>query len=474
MTTSPHPSIDPGSQPPPPPRPEHADPTSPVRSRGWWWIALLIIAAAAGYWIYAKYGANTNVTRASGEVAPGSVASGQGQGAKGGQGGKGAQGGQGGGNRALPVIAQEAKKGDMDVFLSALGSVAPQNSVTVRTRVDGQLMRVAFREGQMVKAGDVLAEVDPRQFQVQLAQAEGQMAKDQALLKNAKVDVERYTMLFAQDSIAKQQLDTQVALVGQFEGTLKADQAQIDAARLQLTYARVTAPIGGRLGLRQVDVGNVVHPGDANGIVVIAQVRPISVLFTLPEDSLGGVVKRMREGAKLQVEAYDREQKVKLATGVLLTIDNQIDPTTGTIKLKAQFANDDEGLFPNQFVNVRMLINTIHDAVLIPSAAIQRGSQGTFVYVVKEDLTVTVRPIVIGPVLGEVSSIAKGLEIGERVVVDGADKLREGGKVELITREAQSAPGPGARRGQARDGQPRDGQRGEKGRRGATGGAPQQ
>jgi multidrug efflux system membrane fusion protein len=303
---------------------------------------------------------------------------------------------------------------------------------------------------------------------VQLAQAEGQMAKDQALFKNARQDVERYEMLFAQDSIAKQQLDTQKALVGQYEGAIKADQAQIDSAKLQLNYARVTAPIGGRLGLRQVDAGNIVHANDTNGIVVITQVRPISVVFTLPEDALGPVVNKLREGARLAVEAYDREQKVKLATGTLLTIDNQIDATTGTIKLKAQFANADERLFPNQFVNVRMLIDTQHEAILVPTAAIQRGAQGTFVYVVKEDLTVTVRPVVLGPALGESSSIAKGLAAGERVVVDGADKLREGGRVELITREAQSAPGPGARRAPPREGPPR----GEKGRRGG-GGPPQ-
>lgn len=445
MTTSPNQSIEPGAQ--HLPLPPNQRPPRGRRYR-WWLLATAIIAAAIiGYMMYAR-----TVTPA----APAASASGR-------------PGGPGGaGNRPLPVIAQAAKAGDMDVYLSALGAVVAQGSVTVRARVDGQLMRIAFREGQVVKAGDLLAEIDPRPFQVQLAQAEGQMAKDEALLKNARQDVERYTMLFAQDSIAKQQLDTQIAVVGQYEGTGKADQAQIDSAKLQLIYARVTAPIGGRLGLRQVDAGNIVHPGDANGIVVITQVRPISVVFTLPEDSLGRVVKRLREGAKLAVEAYDREQKVKLATGTLLTIDNQIDSTTGTIKLKAQFANEDESLFPNQFVNVRMLIDTQHGAILVPTAAIQRGAQGTFVYVVKGDLTVTVRPVTLGPALGETSSIAKGLEAGERVVIDGADKLREGGKIELITHEAQSAPGPGARRGPPRDGQPG----GEKGRRGG-GGQPQ-
>lgn len=352
------------------------------------------------------------------------------------------------------MIAADAKLGAMDVFLSALGSVAAQNSVIVRPRVDGQLMRIAFREGQNVKAGDLLAEVDPRPFQVQLAQAEGQMAKDQALVANARADVERYQQLFAQDSIAKQQLDTQIALVRQYEGTLKADQAQIESAKLQLSYARVTAPISGRLGLRQVDAGNVVRAGDANGLVVITQVRPITVVFTLPEDTVSRIASKLRAGTRLPVDAYDREQKLKLASGALASVDNQIDATTGTFKLKAQFTNEDESLFPNQFVNIRLLIDTLRDAILIPTAALQRGSQGIFVYVVNNDLSVSVRQVTPGPALGETTSIAKGLNAGEKVVTDGADKLREGGKVELITKEMQSAPGPGARKG-GRDGQGR-------------------
>ncbi|MEO8136682.1 MAG: MdtA/MuxA family multidrug efflux RND transporter periplasmic adaptor subunit, partial [Betaproteobacteria bacterium] len=368
----------------------------------------------------------------------------------------GGRAGAGGGNRPLPVVAEVAKTGEMNVFLSALGAVSALNSVTVHSRVDGQLMRIAFKEGQLVRAGDVLAEIDPRPFQVQLTQAEGQLAKDQALLSNARMDVERYATLFAQDSIARQQLDTQRSLVAQYEGAIKADQGQVESAKLQLTYSRVTAPIGGRLGLRQVDAGNVVHASDANGIVVITQVRPISVVFSLPEDVLGQVAGRLRGGAKLAVDAYDREQKVKLTTGVVVTIDNQIDPTTGTIRLKAQFPNDDERLFPNQFVNVRVLIETLHDAVLIPTPAIQRGTQGTFVYIVNVDMTVSVRPVTLGPAQAESTSIAKGLVAGDKVVVDGADKLREGGKVELITREAQRAPGPNARmRGTAGGGQPR-------------------
>jgi len=389
----------------------------------------------------------------------------QGGGGKGGSargaGGGGAKKGDAQGNRPLPVVAEDAKTGSMDVYINALGSVTALNTVTVHTRVDGQILQVAFNEGQFVRAGDLLAEIDPRQFQVQLTQAEGQMAKDQALLANARVDVERYAQLFAQDSIARQQLDTQRALVAQYEGTVKADQGAIDNAKLQLVYTHITAPISGRLGLRQVDAGNIVHPGDSNGLVVITQVQPIAVVFTLPEDALNQVRKRRREGAKLVVDAWDREQKVKLASGTLQSIDNQIDPTTGTVKLKAQFENKDEALFPNQFVNVQLLIDTLPDAVLIPTAAVQRGSQGTFVYVVQEDATVHVRPIALGPARGEITSVTSGLKAGEKIVVDGADKLREGGKVELITREQQNGAGQGGGRRQA--GQGGQGRRGGQG-----------
>ncbi len=367
--------------------------------------------------------------------------------------------------RALPVVAATVRTGSIDVYQMALGTVTPRNLVVVKPRIDGQLMRVAFQEGQIVKAGDLLAEIDPRPFEVQLTQATGQMAKDQALLKNAQLDLERYRALLAQDSISKQQVDTQEALVRQFEGTVQSDQGTIDSARLQLTYSRVTAPIGGRVGLRQVDPGNVVHAADASGLVVIAQLQPITVLFPIPEDNVPRVMGRLGSGETVVVEAWDRDQKVKLATGRLLTVDNQIDTATGTVKLKAEFPNANLALFPNQFVNVRMLVQTLPDATLVPSAAIQRGAPGTFVYVVKGDNTVSVTSVKLGPVQGETTAIASGLAPGDRVIVDGADKLREGARVELITREAQAAPAAGAAgRGPRGDrppgsGPPRDGQR---------------
>lgn len=349
------------------------------------------------------------------------------------------------GGRIVPVVAAAARKGDIDVYVGGLGTVTPRNTVTVKTRVDGQLMKLPFREGQLIKAGEMLAEVDPRPFQVQLTQAEGQMARDMALLKNAQVDLARYRTLFEQDSIAKQQLDTQEALVRQYEGVVKVDQGQIDNARLQLAYSRVTAPLAGRVGLRQVDPGNIIHASDANGLVVITQLQPITVVFTLPEDSVPTIMGRLVAGETLPVEAYDREQKKVLAKGTLLTVDNQIDPTTGTVKLKAQFANDDYALFPNQFVNARMRVETRHDVVLAPTAAIQRGVQGTYVYAVKPDQTVTVRPVKVGPTQGENAAIESGLAPGEQVVVDGADKLREGAKVGLVTRNNNAAKKDGAR-----------------------------
>jgi len=311
---------------------------------------------------------------------------------------------------------------------------------------------VLFQEGEIVKEGQLLAEIDPRPFQVMLVQAEGQMARDKALLENARLDLERYRTLFQQDSVPKQQLDTQDSLVRQYEGAVRVDQSQIDNARLQLVYARITAPISGRVGLRQVDPGNMVTGTEPNGLVVIAQLQPISVVFSIPQDSVSAVMKRMQTGDKLPVDAWDREQKTKLATGVLASVDNLVDPTTGTVKLKAEFANADNALFPNQFVNVRMKLDTLRDAIVIPSAAIQRGAQGMFVYVVKPDQTVTVRPVKLGPVDGQRMAVSEGLAPGEVVVIDGMDRLREGALVEVTKRPELKPPpdGQGAGKGMRR------------------------
>ena len=378
--------------------------------------------------------------------------------------GPGGAGGAGGGrgaamaNKPMPVMIGTAAKGDINVVLSALGNVTPVNNVTVKTRVDGQLVRLAFTEGQTVKAGDLLAEIDPRTYQAQLAQAEGQLARDQALLQNAKLDLQRYQTLLSQDSISKQQVDTQAALVRQYDGTVKLDQGNVDNARVQLSYTRITAPVAGRVGLRQVDPGNIVHASDTNGIVVITQIDPITVIYSIPEDNLPKVMPRLQSGLKsgdkLPVEAWDRGQTTQLARGVLMTVDNTIDNTTGTVKLRAQFPNQNAMLFPNQFVNVRMRVDTLRDVVIVPGAAIQRGTQGTFVYVVGEDNKVALRVVKLGVTEGERVSVAQGLQPGERVVIDGADKLRDGSPVEVIQPGAApaNAPASAPAAGQAQQG----------------------
>ncbi len=341
-----------------------------------------------------------------------------------------------------PVVAVPVHKGDIGITFTGLGTVTPLATVTVKTEIAGYLQNVGFQEGQMVRRGDFIAQIDPRPYERQLQQYEGQLLRDQALLKNAELDLKRYRTLVAQDSIARQQADTQDALVQQYRGTVATDQALIDTAKLNLTYCHITAPVTGRVGLRQVDPGNYVQASDPNGIVVITQMQPITVIFVLPEDDLPRVLKRLHSGAALPVSAFDRSGTTKLAEGKLEWMDNQIDPSTGTVKLRALFDNADGMLFPNQFVNAQLLVDSLHDATVMPTAAIQRGAPGTFVYVVKADDTVTVRPVKLGPVSGSDVAVLSGLEPGEQVVVDGADKLREGAKVTL----------PGAKEGAPKNG----------------------
>ena len=329
----------------------------------------------------------------------------------------------------IPVVTATAKAGDQPIYLTGLGSVVGFKTVTLRTRVDGELMRVAVSEGQMVSAGDLIAEIDPRPFQVQLEQAEGQKERDVALLENARLDAERYRILYSQDSIPKQQLDTQIALVKQDEATVKADQAAIDNAKLQLTYTRITSPINGRIGLRQVDPGNIVHAADQNGLAIITQLQPIAVIFSIPQDNVPQVMKKLRAGRRLLVEAWNRDLRNKISTGSLLTIDNQADVTTGTVRFKATFANDDNALFPNQFVNARLLVDVKRGAVLVPVTAIQRGPETPFVFVVDEDDTVQTRNVVTGTIEAGMASIDRGLSPGETVVIEGVDKLQHGAKV---------------------------------------------
>lgn len=335
-------------------------------------------------------------------------------------------------NMPVPVRAATAAQQDIDIFLRSLGTVTAYNTVTVRSRVSGELVEVAFQEGQQVKAGDLLAQVDPRAFQVALDQARGTQMQNLAQLENAKRDLQRYQALYKQDSIARQQVDTQAALVRQYEGTVKSDQANVDNAKLQLDYARITAPISGRLGLRQVDRGNLVSSADANGLVVITQTQPISVVFTLPETQLPEVRAEIAAGKTLSVEAYDRADTRRIATGILETLDNQIDVTTGTLRLKARFDNADDALFPNQFVNVRLHVLTRKDVTAIPTAAVQQGSAGAFVFLVQPDNTVAVRQVKLGAINSGMVAVNEGLQPGDRVVTEGTDRLRAGAKVDIV------------------------------------------
>lgn len=384
----------------------------PSASRWWIWLVIAGIALAGGWYFRSRGAQSSNAAGATGPAASSAGMGGQ------------------AGNFTVPVVVATAHKGELPVYLNGLGTVTAFNTVTVRSRVDGQIVKINFTEGQYVREGDSLIEIDPRPFQVQLEQAQGQLAKDQAQLKDVQIDYERYQLLFKEGVIAKQQLDTQQAQVGQFQGAMQADQAQIDNAKLQIAYSHINAPISGRVGLRLVDMGNIVHATDTNGLLVITQLQPISVIFTLPQDQLPMVMAQMRSGRPLAVEAYDRDNSDKIATGKLLTIDNQIDTSTGTYKLKAVFANAKDELFPNQFVNVHLLVDTKKNLVLVPATAVLRGPQGTYVFAVDKDNIVKVKSIVIAETTGNTSGILSGLGEGDVVVIDGQDKLRDGSKVD--------------------------------------------
>jgi multidrug efflux system membrane fusion protein len=404
----------------------HAGVDAPARaskSRWWFWV-LIAGAIAVGAWYFRS-------SRPASQAADSAVPAAPGKG----------RGGPGMGNFTVPVVVAAAQHGDLPVYFNGLGTVTAFNTVTVRSRVDGQLINVAFREGQFVHEGDLLAEIDPRPFEVQLSSAQGMLAKDQALRKDAEANLERFKLLFKEGVIPQQQLDTQAALVGQYDGSIRSDESQIANARLQLTYSRITAPISGRVGLRLVDAGNIVHANDANGLVVITQLQPIAVLFSLPQDQLPQVNAKLRSGIQLSVEAYDRDDTTKIAAGRLLTIDNQIDPTTGTYKLKSVFNNENNALFPNQFVNVHLLVDTKRDLTIVPAPAIQRGPQGTYVYAVASDNTVRIRPVTIAQTAGNSVGLSAGLNAGDVVVTDGQDKLQDGSKI--TPSFAGGGPGPG-------------------------------
>ncbi|WP_236176316.1 MdtA/MuxA family multidrug efflux RND transporter periplasmic adaptor subunit [Pseudomonas qingdaonensis] len=389
-----------------------------------WLLSLLVLLLIAGLcWAFWP---SSPATKAPGAGKPG-----------GGRPGFGAFGGP------VPVRVAPATVGDFPLYYKALGTVTATNTVNVRSRVGGELVKINFKEGQRVKAGDLLAEIDPRSYQIALQQAEGTLAQNQAQLKNAQIDLERYKGLFAEDSIAKQTLDTQAALVAQYQGTIKTNQAAVGDARLNLDFTRIRAPISGRLGLRQLDVGNLVAANDTTALVVITQTQPITVVFTLPETELSTVLSRYRSGAQLPVQAWDRGDTQQLSVGVLSSLDNQIDTTTGTLKFKAGFENQDEMLFPNQFVNVRLLADTLKDVVLAPSAAMQFGTNGTFAYVMDGDNKVTIRSLKLGASDGDLTVVKEGLAKGERVVLEGTDRLRDGSEVEVVNDSSDVPATPG-------------------------------
>jgi multidrug efflux system membrane fusion protein len=403
-----------------------APPPAP-RRRLWIWLVVLILVAAGGYYLWAK---SSTTSAAAGSA-------------------KGA-GKNGKGPAATPVVAAKAIKGNIGIYYTGLGAVTPLNTVTVKSRIDGQLLKVQYQEGQLVHQGDVLVEIDPRPYEVALTQAQGQLAKDQATLDNARIDYTRYQTLLKQDAIAEQIATTQKATVEQDEGIVKTDQGQVDSAKLNIVYCHITAPITGRVGLRLVDQGNMVHAADTNGLLVITQIQPISVLFTIAEDQLQVVLKKIGAGQALTAYAYDRDMKNMLATGSLTTIDNQIDPTTGTLRLRATFPNTDNALFPNQFVNVKLQVQEKTGVILAPTAALQRNTNNTYVYVVKPDSTVTLRNVTVGASEGDNTEITSGLVQGDVVVLTGVDKLDEGTKVnaQIPSDKATAGGAAGAVKGQ--------------------------
>ena len=388
----------------PPPAPQR-------RSRGWLWLLLLLIAGGAAWLIWTRIVHPSTTTRGAGGA---------------------------GANRPVPIVVATARLGDMNIYLTGLGTVTAFNTVSIKSRVDGQITKVYFTEGQIVKAGDPLVEIDPRPFQVQLEQAEGQLLKDQAALANAQLDLQRYESI--KESVTPQQISTQQATVVQEQGIVKSDQSLVDNAKLQLTYCHITAPIAGRIGLRMVDEGNLIHANDPSGLAVITQLQPIAVIFTIAEDLISQVITRPDHGIGLEVDAYDHEQKAKLASGSVLAIDNQADPSTGTVRIKAQFPNEDNALFPNQFVNASLLVQTLHGVVIVPSAAVQLGPtpQDKFVYVVGSGDKVALRHVVIGAEEGDETVIQQGVSAGEVLVTEGVDKLQDGYKV--VPRRAPAHP----------------------------------
>lgn len=405
-----------------PPAPPPTNPPKPRPARlGWVWMLLIVLLVAGAWYLWSK-----GTPAASG----GSVS----------------KGGKKGESGVVPVVADKAVKGNIGVYITGLGSVIPIYTVTVKSRVDGQLMQVHYKEGDLVKKDDLLVEIDKRPYEAVLIQAEGQLARDQALLANAKVDLDRYTKLLAQNAVPEQTLATQKATVAQYEGVVKNDQGTIDAARVNLVYCDIRSPITGKVGLRLVDPGNIVHASDTNGLVVITQIQPISVIFTVAEDDLQKVLNKLAAGQHLRADAYDRANTMKISSGTLVTVDNQIDPTTGSLRLRADFDNSRNELFPNQFVNVHLLVEEKRGVTLVPTDVIQRTTNSVYVYLVKSDQTVTVRPITTGVTEGDNTEITSGLVPGDVVVMTGVDQLQEGSRVSVeMSGQAAGAPGSTAK-----------------------------